>query len=51
MNLSQVLAAAQGIALRQSIDVRCSEKAPRSLRGASDPILWHACGAACGAHG
>ena len=27
------------------IDVRWSEKAPRTLRGASDLILWHTCGA------
>jgi hypothetical protein len=32
MSLSQVLAAARGITLRQTIDGRCSEKAPRSKK-------------------
>jgi hypothetical protein len=34
------------------IDLRPSEKAPRMVRGASDPpILWHPCGAGSGADG
>jgi len=30
---------------RRLNDVGPGEKAPRILRGASDPILWHTCGA------